>query len=110
LSKKPITDIYDFVTQAHANIQQSFNHIDPVVSVNTQMRKKGIPADVMTIDCLRSGKRILMVFHDEQPEIVSYQFCCKDKDPHEAFDSIALGQVTAQQLYDWMELNFSKPH
>jgi len=107
---KIISGIYELVTQAHANIQQNYSDIDPVVSVNTQMRKKGIPADVMTIDCLKTGKRILLIFHDEQADVVSYQFCLKDKDPHDEFVSIALKQVTAQQLYDWMVLNFSKPN
>jgi hypothetical protein len=108
LTGKAITEIYEIVTQAHAKIQQDFSDIDPVVSVNSKMRKQGIPADVMTMDCLKSGKRILMFFHDEQPEIVSYQFCLKDKDPNETFESIALEQLTAQQLYDWMVLNFSQ--
>jgi len=107
---KAITSIYELVTQAHANIQQDYSDIDPVVSVNTQMRNRGVPADVMTIDCLKTGKRILMIFHDVQPEVVSYQFCFKDKDPFEAFESIALAQLTTKQLYDWMVLNFSKPH
>ncbi len=107
---KAITSIYELVTQAHAKVQQDFSDIDPVVSVNTQMRNRGVPADVMTIDCLKTGKRILLIFHDEQADVVSYQFCLKDKDPNDEFVSIALEQVTAQQLYDWMVLNFSKPN
>jgi len=108
MTKKAIAGVYELVTQAHANIQQNYSDIDPVVSVNTQMRKKGVPADVMTIDCLKTGKRILLIFHDEQPDVVSYQFCLKDNDPLDEFESIDLGQVTVQQLYDWMALNFSK--
>ncbi len=108
MEDKPISTVYELVSQAHANIQQAFHDIDPVVSVNTQLRKQGIPADVMTIDCLKTGKRILLVFHDAQPDSVSYQFCLKDKDPFDEFESIALTSVTMQQLYDWMVLNFSK--
>ncbi len=48
-------------------------------------------------------------FSDIDP-VVSYQFCLKDKDPYDEFVSIALKQVSAQQLYDWMVLNFSKQH
>jgi hypothetical protein len=107
---KAITSIYELVTQAHAYIQQNYSDIDPVVSVNTQMRNRGVPADVMTIDCLKTGKRILLIFHDEQADMVSYQFCFKDKDPYDAFESIDLKQVTAKQLYDWMVLHFSKPN
>ncbi len=49
MTEKAITDIYELVTQAHTNIQQNYSDIDPVVSVNTQMRKKGVPADAMVI-------------------------------------------------------------
>ena len=110
MTEKAITGIYELVTQAHANIQENYTDIDPVVSVNTQMRKRGVPADAMTIDCLKTGKRILLIFHDDQPDVVSYQFCLKDKDPYEEFESITLEQVTAQKLYDWMAFNFSKPN
>ncbi len=49
MTEKAITGVYELVTQAHANIQQNYSDIDPVVSVNTQMRKKGVPADAMVI-------------------------------------------------------------
>jgi len=60
MTERAITGIYELVTQAHAKVQQDFSDIDPVVSVNTQMRNRGVPADVMTIDCLKTGKRILL--------------------------------------------------
>ena len=108
MTEKAIIGIYELITEAHANIQENYSDIDPVVSVNTQMRKQGIAADVMTIDCLKTGKRILLIFHDAQPDCVNYQFCFKDKDPYDEFENIALKAVTVQQLYDWMVLNFSK--
>ncbi len=102
-----ISTIYDLVAAAHAGIQQNFSQIDPVVSVSHQMRSNDVPADVMTIDCLKSGKRIILIFHDLQPELVSYQFCRKDSDPHDEFETIALDQLSEQQLYDWMKITFS---
>jgi len=64
MTEKAIIGIYELITEAHANIQENYSDIDPVVSVNTQMRKQGIAADVMTIDCLKTGKRKLLIFHD----------------------------------------------
>jgi len=106
LTDSALSNIYSLVTAAHAQIQQDFSNIDPVVSVNRQMRNGGIPADAMTIDCLKSGKRIILIFHDEQPDWVSYQFCLKDKDPYEAFESIPYKEVTTKQLYNWMKETF----
>jgi len=61
----------------------------------------------MTIDCLKSGKRILLMVHDSQPEVANYQFCLRDEDPANEFDSIAIENLTAQMLYDWMKKTFS---
>jgi len=101
-----LSNMYSLVTAAHAQIQNDFDNIDPIVSVNRQMRSNGIPADAMTIDCLKTGKRIILIFHDEQPDVISYQFCLKDKDPYEEWQSIPYEDVTTKQLYDWMKQNF----
>ena len=103
----PIKQLCDAVEQAHAKIQEDFKQINPVVGVNKQMRTVGIPADVITIDCLKSGRRILFVLHDAQPEIAQYQFCRRDEDPADAFESIAIESLTTQLLYDWMKNTFS---
>jgi len=106
----PLSQIYDFVAEAHANIQRDFSYIDPVVGVITKMRTVGIQADAITIDCLKTGKRILLVCHDAQPDIINLQFCLRNEDPSDDFDNIPIKDVTTKQLYDWMVLNFSKPH
>lgn len=103
----PITRICEAVETAHARIQADFADINPIVAVNQQMRAAGIATDIMTIDCLRSGKRILMLFHDAQPETAHYQFCRRDADPADEFASIQLAAITEQQLYDWMRETFS---
>lgn len=110
MTDTPLSNIYEFITEAHANIQRDFSYIDPVVGVITKMRTIGIQADAMTIDCLKTGKRILLIFHDDQPEVVNYQFCLRDEDPADDFESIPLKNVTSKQLYEWMELNFSTHH
>lgn len=107
MDNTPLSKIYDAVTLAHANIQQDFKHIDPIVGVITSMRKVGIQADAMTIDCLKTGQRILLVFHDHQPELVSYQFGKRDEDPADDFQIIPFQSLTPQQLYQWMKDSFS---
>jgi len=107
LEEKPIKHICDTIEVAHARIQEDFDNINPVVGLINRMRDHGIPADLMTIDCLKSGKRILLVVHDSQPETASYQFCLRDEDPGDEFETIAIKSLTAQKLYDWMKDTFS---
>lgn len=96
----------DNATEAHTRIQQDFEHIDPIVGVNQSMRSNGVPADLMTIDCLKSGKRIILILHDQQPDTISYQFSYKDKDPADTFEYMKSRDVTADVLYSWMKEYF----
>ena len=67
------------------------------------MREAGIPVDAMTIDCLRSNKRIIILLNDLEPEIMRYQFSFKDQDPNEHFETISTQEINATTLYKLIE-------
>ena len=102
MTDKKLFKLSDIATDAHTRIQQDFKDIDPIVGVNRSMRKSGIPADAMTIDCLKTGKRIIIILHDQQPDIIRYQFAFKDKDPDDKFEEIPFNELTADKLYGWI--------
>jgi len=102
LSDENLKILCDLTTEAHTRIQQDFNDINPVVGVSKKMRDIGIPADAMTIDCLKTGKRIIIILHDQQPNIVNYQLSFRDKDPDELFEQLQFNELTAQRMYDWI--------
>ena len=102
MTDKLLFALSDIATDAHTRIQQDFKDIDPIVGVNRSMRKSGIPADAMTIDCLKTGKRIILILHDQQPDIIRYQFAFKNKDPDDKFDEIQVNELTAEKLYCWI--------
>lgn len=107
MTDQPLSILSDVAAEAHARIQADFEDINPVVSVSQKMRTQGIPVDAMTIDCLKTGKRIILILHDEQPDIVRYQFSFKDKDPGNKFEIIQLSNLTTQTLYEWIKTYFS---
>jgi hypothetical protein len=107
LTSKSLSQLSDIAAEAHGRIQANFEEINPVVGVSQNMRVSGVPADAMTIDCLKSGKRIILILHDEQPDIIRYQFSYRDKDPKSKFEIIQLNELTVQKLYSWMESYFS---
>lgn len=103
LPNKNLKTLCDLATEAHTRIQKDFKDINPVVGVNKKMRDIGVPADAMTIDCLKTGKRIIIILHDQQPDILNYQLSFKDKDPGEEFEQLQFKELTAQLLYDWIK-------
>ncbi len=109
MSEKNLELLSDLVTDAHTRIQQTFDNINPIVGVSRGMRTVGIPADAMTIDCLRTGKRIIIILHDESPEILQFQFSYKDKDPAEEFETLSIDKLSEEVLYSWMATYFNQP-
>tara|TARA_R110001592_G_scaffold52511_14_gene160743 strand:+ start:13948 stop:14280 length:333 start_codon:yes stop_codon:yes gene_type:complete len=102
-----LSKLSDMATEAHTQIQQNCATINPIVGINRGMRDQGIPADAMTIDCLATGKRIILILHDQHADLVRYQFSFKDQDPTDIFDAISLSELTSSTLYDWMKNYFS---
>lgn len=106
MTHKHLAALCDLATEAHTRIQQDFANLNPVVGVSQKMRTNNIPADAMTIDCLASGKRIIIILHDHQPEIVNYQFSFKDKDPAAELEQVSFAALKATTLYEWMKRYF----
>jgi hypothetical protein len=102
----PLKALSDMASDAHARIQAAHEHINPVVEVRRGMRDSGMPADVMTLDCLRTRRRITLILHDEQPGVLLYQFVTIDDEVGDSFQNMALAEVSTQTLFDWMQEYF----
>lgn len=97
----------EVLTEAHAQIQRDFTSLNPVVGINRQMRGSGIAADVVTIDCLVSNRRILIILQDAKPNVASYQFGMRDEDPAGGYNTIALSALTVDLVYKWVRDYFA---
>lgn len=103
MSEDPLKALSDMASDAHARIQATHQLINPVVEVRRGMRDAGIPADVMTIDCLRTRRRITLILHDEQPGVLLYQFVTIEDEVGNDFQQIALSEVDTTTLFKWIE-------
>lgn len=99
----------DLATEAHEKVQAKHRDIDPIIGVNQKLRDAGFAVDVMTMDCLKNNKRIIMILDDAKSDHLQYQFNYRDTDPEEQFDTILFQEITATTLYDWMVGYFSEP-
>ena len=106
MNNKKLEGLCDIATKTHTRIQQDFKDINPIVGVNQQMRGMGVPVDVVTIDCLKTGKRIVLILHDHHPDIIRYQFSFKDEDPEDKFEQIQFNELTENILYNWIHNYF----
>lgn len=107
MAEDPLKVLSDMASDAHARIQQHYEHINPVVEVRRGMRDGGIPADVMTIDCLQTRRRILLILHDAEPGVLLYQFVTLEDEMGEEFQRMLLQDVSQSTLVDWIKGYFS---
>ena len=108
MTEDPLKALSDMASDAHARTQAAHEHINPVVEVRRGMRDSGIPADVVTIDCLRSRRRITLILHDEQPGVLLYQFITIDEEVGADFQSMAFAGMNTQKLFEWIEGYFGQ--
>ena len=106
MSADPLQTLSDMASDAHARIQGSHEHINPIIEVRRSMRDQGIPADVMTIDCLRTRRRITLILHDQQPGVLLYQFITIEEEVGSDFQSIDFSDMDTQKLFQWIEEYF----
>lgn len=106
MSEDPLKSLSDMASEAHARIQAAHEHINPVVEVRRGMRDSGIPADVMTIDCLRTRRRITLILHDERPGVLLYQFITIEDEVADEFQQMLIEDVSTQVLFDWIQEYF----
>tara|TARA_B100000953_G_scaffold298800_1_gene296693 strand:- start:15822 stop:16256 length:435 start_codon:yes stop_codon:yes gene_type:complete len=103
-----LLSLTDMASEAHARIQQDYAELNPVIGVMQGMRKMGIPADVISIDCLPIKKRILIILHDEHPGLIQYQYTYTDQDPGDEYQAIKADDASSDTLYQWM-LDYFQP-
>lgn len=103
MPEDPLKTLSDMASDAHARIQAAHQHINPVIEVRRGMRDSGIPADVITIDCLRTRRRITLILHDQQPGTVLYQFVTMDAEVGNDFRQMPLSEMDVSILFDWIQ-------
>jgi hypothetical protein len=106
MTHKNLHKLCDIATEAHTRFQNEIKDIDPIVGVSKSMRASGVPADVMTIDCLKNGKRIILILHDDKPDTINYQFAWRDRDYDNEFTEISFDDLTESVFLDWMKRYF----
>ena len=106
MSVDPLRTLSDLVNDAHTQIQAAHQHINPVVEVRQSMRDARIPADVLTLDCLRTQRRITLILHDQHPGVLLYQFVTREQEVGREFEQMSLANIRSQTLFDWMQEYF----
>lgn len=94
MNKEKIYLLADLAAVAQTEIQKEFADLDPVIGIKRSMRDSGFPVDALTIDCIVSGRRIILLLHDEKPNELVYQFSYIDRDTGSDFITVSYDEVS----------------
>ena len=103
MSKDTIYKLADLAALAQKTFQEKHADIDPIIGINTQMRKQGYQADLMMIDNNVNKHRIMFIYKDANPEQVEYQFTYIDQDPSDEFKTVKVEHLDSDLFLKMMQ-------
>ena len=96
----------EIVAQANDVFDGRHKNVGTVLGIMDQaLRKQGIHADAVTIDCIPLDKKIVLLIHDDKPEIVDIAFANKEGDIHSS-SAYDLHKISVSKVTGIMEENF----
>ena len=96
----------EIIAEANDLFDTHHKNIDTIIGILDQaLRKQGINADAVTIDCLRLNKKIVFLMHDDKPDIVDIALGNKEGDIQSSSE-YDLTKISVASVITIMEDNF----
>ena len=98
-----LKQVSEIIAQANDSFYERNKSIDTLMGImDKTLRKQGMPADAITIDCIKLDKKIVFLLHDAKPNTVNVAVGNKAGDIDSSSD-IELSQLCATSALVLME-------
>ncbi|HDY84822.1 hypothetical protein LCGC14_1500720 [marine sediment metagenome] len=103
---KTLKNLSELIAQANDIFDARYKNIGTVLGILDQaLRKQGIKADAVTINCIALNKKIVFLIYDDKPELVDIALGNKEGDIHSS-SAHPLKTISATMIVEIMETNF----
>jgi len=103
---KKLQDLSERVARANDVFYSKFATVDTLMGImDKTLRKQGMKADAITIDCIALDKKIVILLHDEKPDFVDIALGNKEGDIYSSSE-YELATLSETALVEIMETNF----
>ena len=103
---KKLQDLSEMVARANDVFYSKFDTVDTLMGImDKTLRKQGMKADAITIDCIALDKKIVILLHDEKPDFVDIALGNKEGDIYSSSE-YELAKLSETALVEIMETNF----
>lgn len=104
--KETLKALSEIVAQANDLFYERNKKVDTLMGImDKTLRKQGMNADAITIDCITINKKIVLVLHDSKPDLVDIALGDKAGVIHSSTEHV-LKDINIAQILDMMEVNF----
>ena len=104
--KESLKELSEIVAKANDIFYDRNKKVDTLMGImDKTLRKQGMNADAITIDCIAVNKKIVLVLHDSKPDLVDIALGDKVGVVHSSTE-YELKNVNIVQILDMMEKNF----
>jgi hypothetical protein len=105
--KQKLQDLSEIVARANDLFFSKFDNIGTLMGImDKTLRKQGIEADAITIDCIALDKKIVILLHDNKPDFVDIALGNKDGEIYSSSE-YELAQISEAVIVEIMEANFT---
>ena len=101
-----LQNLSEIVARANDVFDSKFDTIDTLMGImDKTLRDQGMKADAITIDCIALDKKIVLLIHDDKPDVVNIALGNKDGDIYSSSE-YELVKLTEAVIVEIMEANF----
>jgi len=103
---RKLQNLSEIVARANDVFYSKFDSIDTLMGImDKTLRNQGMKADAITIDCIALDKKIVILIHDDKPDVVSIALGNKEGDIYSSSE-YELAQISEAVIVEIMEENF----
>jgi hypothetical protein len=104
--KSKLKNLSAIVASANDSFQSKFNDINVLMGImDKALRNQGMKADAITIDCIAQDKRIVILIHDDKPDLVDIALGNKEGDIYSSSE-YEINKISEAVIVEMMEVNF----
>ena len=104
--KSKLHHLSELVARANDMFYSKFDNIDTLMGImDKTLRNQGMEADAITIDCIALDKKIVILIHDDKPDVVNIALGNKEGELYSSSE-YELSKISEAIIVEIMEENF----
>ncbi len=102
----PLKNLSEIVAKANDLFFAKYENTNTLMGlIDKTLRDQGMKADAITIDCIAMDKKIVVLIHDDKPDVVDIAIGNKDGDIFSSTQHL-IKDISVAFIVDVMEVNF----